>query len=217
MDVARVACRRSLDQLDERLSFFDDVRGELGPVAAADVLRRVDRSGRDEQDVAGLERDRRLALDLVLQRAFDDIDDLFARMPVLGKRHSRVEVDAHLDDLAAGDAEIVPLEVGAFDSRLLRRRYVQHQTAGDDHRRYRHDSSRFHVDSPDANCKTLTAPAKVPNVLDMISSLGVSRAESTGSLHRRWLRNGLAERERKGLHARTEKLDLELALGDGFR
>ena len=40
---------------DERLPFLDDIRGELRPVAAADVLRRVDRSGRDEQDVAGLE------------------------------------------------------------------------------------------------------------------------------------------------------------------
>ncbi len=30
-------------------------------------------------------------------------------------------------------------------------------------------------------------------------------------------RNGLAERERKNLHAWTEKLDLELVIGDGFR
>ena len=32
---------------------------------------RVDRSGRDEQDLAGLERYRWLALDLILQRAFE--------------------------------------------------------------------------------------------------------------------------------------------------
>jgi hypothetical protein len=50
---------RSLHQRDERLPFFDDIRGELCSVAAADVLRRVDRFGRDEQDVAGLERRRR--------------------------------------------------------------------------------------------------------------------------------------------------------------
>src|SRR5262245_40741842 len=137
---------RSLDQLYERLPFFDDIRGELRPVAGADVPRRVDRSGRDEQDVAGLERDRRLALDLILQRALDNIDDLFARMPVPGERHSRIEVNAHLDDLASGDAEIVPLEIGAFDSRLLRRCPLQHQTACDDQYRDRHDSSRFHVD-----------------------------------------------------------------------
>src|SRR5712691_10831137 len=115
----------SLDHHDERLPFFDDIRGELRPGAAADVLGRVDRSGRDEQDVAGLERHRRLALDLILQRAFEDIDDLFARMPVLVERHARVELYARLDDLASGEAEIVPLEIGALDSRLLRPRHVQ--------------------------------------------------------------------------------------------
>ena len=31
----------------------------------------------------------------------------------------------------------------------------------------------------------------------------------------RWLRSGSAERERKSLHARTEKLDPELAIDDG--
>ena len=68
---------RSLHQRDERLPFLDDIRGELRPVAAADVLNPVDRSGRDEEDVAGLIRRWRLALDLILQRAFEDVDDLF--------------------------------------------------------------------------------------------------------------------------------------------
>ena len=53
-----------------------------------------------------------LAVDLVLQRPFKDIDDLFARMRVPAERYSRAEVDAHLDDLASGDAEIVLLEIG---------------------------------------------------------------------------------------------------------
>src|ERR1700738_5046243 len=99
----------------------------------------MDRSGRDEQDVAGLARYRRLALDLILQRAFEDIDDLFARMPVLPELSSRVEPHARLDDLASGDAEIVPLEIGALDSRVLRPRHLQRQTASDDQHRYRHD------------------------------------------------------------------------------
>jgi hypothetical protein len=30
------------------------------------------------------------------------------------------------------------------------------------------------------------------------------------------VRSRLAERERKGLHVRIEKLDLELSIGDGF-
>ncbi len=34
--------------------------------------RRVDRSGQDEQDVTGLDPHRRLAVDLVLQGAFED-------------------------------------------------------------------------------------------------------------------------------------------------
>jgi hypothetical protein len=59
---------------------------------------------------------------------------------------SRVEVDAHLDNLAAGGAEIVPLQVGSFGSRLLRPRHVQRQTACDDQQGYRDDSSRFHLD-----------------------------------------------------------------------
>src|SRR5207253_6275607 len=138
--------RCSLDHREEWLPFFDDIRGEFRPVAAGDVLRRVDRSGRNEQDLAGLERHRRLALDLILQGAFEDIDYLFARMTVLAERHPGGEIDAHLDDLASGDAEIVPLEIGALDSRLLRPRHVQRQTACGDQHRYRHDSSRLHVE-----------------------------------------------------------------------
>ena len=61
----------------------------------------------------------------------------------LGDDISRVEVDAHLDDLASGGAEIVPLQVGSFGSRLLRLRHVQRQTASDDQHRYRHDSRLF--------------------------------------------------------------------------
>jgi hypothetical protein len=117
-------CER-LRRAAERLAFLDNIRGELGAVAAADVLRRVDRAGRDEQHVAGLERHRRLALDLVLQRALDDIDDLFARMRMVGESHSGVEVDAHLDRLASGRAEIVPLQIGPLDSALLSLRHVQ--------------------------------------------------------------------------------------------
>ena len=107
----------------------------------------MDRPGRNEQDVASRERHRRRALDLIHQRAFEDIDDLFARMRVPGGRQSRRDVDAHLDDLASGDAEIVPLEIGARESRLLlRRRQVQRQGTADDQHRCRHDTSHLHVD-----------------------------------------------------------------------
>ena len=57
---------------DKRLPFLDDIRRELRPSAAADVSRRVDRSRRNEQDAAGLERHGRLALELILEPALDD-------------------------------------------------------------------------------------------------------------------------------------------------
>jgi hypothetical protein len=43
-------------------------------------------------------------------------------MGVLDERRGRADIDACLDDLASGGAEIVLLEVGALDVRLLRRR-----------------------------------------------------------------------------------------------
>src|SRR3954471_8381846 len=131
--------RRSLDQCDERLAFFDDIRGELRRVDTADVLRRVDRSGRDEQDLASLERHRRLALELILQQSFDNIDDLLARMAVIGCQHPGADIDAHLDDLASRDTQIMLLQIGTLDSWLLRLRQT---VAGEQHRyRYGHHSN----------------------------------------------------------------------------
>jgi hypothetical protein len=51
----------------------------------------------------------------------------------------------HLDDLASGSAEIVPLQVGSSGSWLLSLRHARRQTASDDQHRYPHDSRRFHV------------------------------------------------------------------------
>src|SRR4051812_28446935 len=62
---------RSLDrgahrtEHEQRLAFLDEIRGKLRRVAGADILRGVDRSGRDEQHLAGLERHRRLTLNLI--------------------------------------------------------------------------------------------------------------------------------------------------------
>src|SRR3981081_654340 len=49
--------------------------------------------------------------------AVDGVDDLFARMLVRGGHDPRGEIDAHLDNLASRDAEVVLLEIGARDSR----------------------------------------------------------------------------------------------------
>jgi hypothetical protein len=110
-----ISLRRSLGQHDERLPFLDDISGELRRVGGAYVFHRVDRFSRDEKDLARVERRRWLALELILQRPFENIDDLFARMEVLDERRVRANVHAVVDDFASGNAEIVLLEIGALD------------------------------------------------------------------------------------------------------
>ena len=68
----------------------------------------VDRSGRDGRASPALNVIGGLSSISILQRPFEDIDDLFARMRVLEQRRARVDVDAELDDLASGDVGIVP-------------------------------------------------------------------------------------------------------------
>jgi hypothetical protein len=97
---------RSLGQREERLTFLHDIGGEFRRVAAAGIPDRVSRPGWDGQGLTGVERLRRLAFDLILQRPFGDVDDLFTRMGVLDQRRFGADVDTRLDDLALGDAEI---------------------------------------------------------------------------------------------------------------
>ena len=49
---------------EERFPFFDDIGGQLRAFPVADVLRRVNRAGRDEENVARLQRDRRFSFHL---------------------------------------------------------------------------------------------------------------------------------------------------------
>jgi hypothetical protein len=58
---------------------------------------------------------------------------------------SRPELHDHLDDLAPGNAQVVPLEIGALDARLLRLRHVDRHTACDEEHRYGHEPEGFHV------------------------------------------------------------------------
>src|SRR5262249_52326833 len=122
-----MAKRVSVDQLDQRFAFFHDVRRELRTVRAADVLGAVDGARRNEEHITGSERYRRFAVQLVLQLPFEHIDDLLAGMAVSGRGLTWIYINAHLDDLAAGGAEIVPLQVGAMCPRLWRRRSAQSQ------------------------------------------------------------------------------------------
>ena len=104
-------------------AFFNDVRREFRGAAGADVFRCVNRPGRDEQRFTGLQRHRWRAVELIFQRAFEDIGDLRPRMRVPAERDPLGEIDADLDDLASSDSEIVPHDVAARDSRLLRVRH----------------------------------------------------------------------------------------------
>ena len=61
-----------------------------------------------------------LPFELKFPGTFEHIDDLFAVMRVHGQRHSRIDSDAHLNHFATRNAEIVPLQLGALDSGLLR-------------------------------------------------------------------------------------------------
>src|SRR5262249_24597218 len=63
---------------------------------------------------------RRLAaVDGVLERALEDVDDLLARVLMPDDRRLEADLDAVLDDLAAGDAEVAVLKVGAPEPRRL--------------------------------------------------------------------------------------------------
>jgi len=92
---------RSLDQSEKWLSFLDDIGRQLYSLTGSNVLRGVDRSGGDEQHIAGCGL-HRFTADLVLPRAFDHIDDFLARMRVAGKDGSWRNFDADLNDFTSG-------------------------------------------------------------------------------------------------------------------
>src|SRR3954469_14220854 len=105
----------SLAKREQRLALLDEIRGELRGPAAAHVFRRMRRPVRNEERFAGLERHRGPTFKLVFQEAFCDVDDLFAGMRVPGRRHPWTEFNEGLDDLASGNAQIVPQEVRTLD------------------------------------------------------------------------------------------------------
>jgi hypothetical protein len=79
----------SVDEDKKRLPLLDEIRGEFRRVAAADVPQRVNSLSRHHQNFAGAVRLRRLTVDPILERAFEDVDDLLARMLVPDRRRVR--------------------------------------------------------------------------------------------------------------------------------
>src|SRR4029078_2972297 len=82
----------------------------------------MDSSVGNEQDFPGPERHRRPALDRILEHALENVDDFLARMAVVGSNFAGSELDKGLNHLASRNAEIMPLEVGAFAPSLLGQR-----------------------------------------------------------------------------------------------
>jgi hypothetical protein len=73
----------------------------------------MDYAIRYEKDVAGLERNQSLTLDIVLDRALEDIDDLFTRVAMSREGGSRRKSHACLQALPSLDAQIMALKVDA--------------------------------------------------------------------------------------------------------
>ena len=116
---ARLVDLVQFDDLDQGFPLLDDVGRKFRAFIAADVSCAVNRSRRDEEDIPGLQRHRRLALESVLPRPLEDIDDLLAGMPVTRGDRSRIQFNAHLDHFASRGAEVVPLQFRAIGSHLL--------------------------------------------------------------------------------------------------
>src|SRR5690348_475500 len=101
----------------ERLALLDDVRREHLGAPLAGVLRRVHRSTREVEAVAGLEVLHRLALDLERDLALEDVGDLLARMRVLAHRTAGLEVGAREHHLIARIGAVMPVQLDALEAR----------------------------------------------------------------------------------------------------
>jgi hypothetical protein len=78
-------------------------------------------SGGDQEDFAGVEGRGLAAVDGVLERPLKDVDDLLARVLVSDRRRVGSNIYAVLNHLAAGNAQVVALEIGAFEAGDWRR------------------------------------------------------------------------------------------------
>jgi hypothetical protein len=71
---------------------------------------------------------------------------------------------------------------------------------------------KFNGQADQKSASRTMRPLRVPHLIDTTSRPRPSRGDRVNSLRR-----GSTERERKSLHARIEKLDLELSISDGLR
>src|SRR3954453_10218084 len=104
----------------QRLAFLDDVGGQDLSAASAGVGRVMDRTRGDDESLSGLQRDRRLPILLVQERALEDVADFFTGMRMAPRRRARLEIGDRLDDFPAGRREIGLLDDGPLERGRLR-------------------------------------------------------------------------------------------------
>jgi hypothetical protein len=103
----------------------------------------------------------------------------------LGAAYPGSKFHAHLDHLAPDSAEIVPLQVRSFGSRLLSDVAVRSHTSSGDQHRYSHDSCRCHVPFA-GRTAVLVRPAVRGSMVSYRNDLNAARnsvANSSGYSH----------------------------------
>src|SRR3954453_3558269 len=99
----------------DRLPDFDDVGRQHATGAGAEVERVVWCARRDQERIAGAQRERVAPLDIHPHRAGEDVADLLAGMHVPARRDALRDLGEDLHDLPAGDRGCAVLELGALE------------------------------------------------------------------------------------------------------
>src|SRR5258705_12275478 len=98
-----------LHQLDKRFSFFNNVSSKFCTVTFPYVFSGVNRVGRHEQNLTGLECYRRSALNLIFKQPFKHINYLLTRMLMFWKLFSLSYIDHYLNGLFSRNIQIMTL------------------------------------------------------------------------------------------------------------
>src|SRR6185369_15801818 len=104
--------KRLLGGTRDRLSGLDDVGREHHGLAATDVAPVVHHAGGSEEHLARLHHPRRLPLDHQLERPFDHVAELFARMGMPARLAAGDELRTCDDGMTPVRAEVLVLHYG---------------------------------------------------------------------------------------------------------
>jgi hypothetical protein len=119
-------------QHHQRLPLLHHIRRQLTRNTRPHTLRRMYHPGRDKQHIPRLQPHRCPTFQIIFHHTLQHIDDLFTRMLMRRRRHSRIDIHPHLYSFPPRDAEIMTLEVCPSYPGLLRtgRTIDRHQCHG---------------------------------------------------------------------------------------